>query len=718
MNPPITINKIRVTLKQENIRKQFSFIQVTSDEKFVWNAIYLDRLLEYPVVEALVHTSGFSFYLLVRQNNVEASRFVRTIVCENEMLLAVVLPLERIPLEVVTQLFINSLANARNAEYKLNNLSGKFYYSNPAWFLFKREGQQKRVFQVPACRFSVTKEFILMAEICTFTSIAYRNLMMFQKTSFRSLPQYVFNYTTQTFRRKLPDENCTPEEVFIIRQVKGQKNHLKFIDFTSWEAFQKSKAAAWYHLIRLIDQRLADYLTVEFEKRDQLECFPAEEWQNRYKQAQVKAFLNTHEVKILDDIRTEESGEYLHKLKEFITEQFEAKVLLTGRLQRGDVCLRYIHNKENQKEENDSYREAGDYFTRGVVVHHITEEDFGYKIKVVLKREAEQCKDSGERKKMEQQISLLKSILSNVFKELLIKQDIVSKQITITDWKSFGFSSDWLFAWQEDQDNRICFMKVDPAGSFSFEIVRSDEVSGGESRYELYKSFFCSSGLPKSVRVEGLVQSPEGCVNLICKTALRTLPAFVKIAELLKAETQLWQIERQQLTDLLEEYAEEHTEMTDDLKHLIEVVKQDARGMLTRRELLGLTFEKPRQHGKLLAEIILEKKGMILKNYLRGRERKYELLNSNLDICYWEEEGKAWYFVGEKSQGIRTNFKDAANIRMIQPVDDSPLLFHDLIQTCNVDFVRHEGLTVLPFPFKYIREYLKIDRLKNRLSEN
>ena len=50
MKQPITINKVEVTLRQENIRKQFSFIQVTSDDKSVWNAIYLDRLLEYPVV--------------------------------------------------------------------------------------------------------------------------------------------------------------------------------------------------------------------------------------------------------------------------------------------------------------------------------------------------------------------------------------------------------------------------------------------------------------------------------------------------------------------------------------------------------------------------------------------------------------------------------------------------------------------------------------------
>ncbi len=713
MNQPIIINKIRVVLKKDNIRSQYSFIKVTSDEKLVWNAVYLDRLLEYPVIEALMHVYGRSFYLLVRQNHTEAVRLVRTIVQENETLSAEVLPLEHIPLEVVTQLFINSLANACNPEYKLNNLSGKFYYSNPAWFECRREGQKEKVFQVPACRFSVSKELVLSAEICTFTSISYRRQMEFLKTPFQKMPQYVFNYTTQTFRRKLPDEKCPEEEVFIIRQLKGRKTNLKFIDFSSWEAFQKSKAAAWYHLTRLIGQRLADYLAVEFESCDELEYFPAEEWQSRYKQAQVRNFLDTHVLKILDDVGSEESGIYLERLKEFITEQFGAQVVVAKQIQAGDVCLRFIHNKENQEEENDSYQDAGDYFARGAVVHHITEEDFASKVDVVLKDEIEQCQEIPIRKKLEQEIHLLKSVLNNIFKELLIKQDIQTERITITDWEALGFKHNWVFGWQEEGDKRICFMEIDPAGKISFEIICADELLGETSRYRMFKSFFEPEDFSKSVRVEGLVQSPEGFINLICKTSLRTLPAFVEIGDRLKAENQLWQIEKQRLLDLLEMYVTEHAAIADDVQAIMKVVKEDSRQLLTRKDLLNLPFVKPRRHKMLMSEIVLETQNVILKNYFRGKETKNELLNSNLDICYWEQEGRAWYFVGEKSKGIRTHFKDAATVRMIEPVNDSPLLFRNLIPTCNVDFVRHEGLTVLPFPFKYIREYLKIDQLKH-----
>ena len=66
-----------------------------------------------------------------------------------------------------------------------------------------------------------------------------------------------------------------------------------------------------------------------------------------------------------------------------------------------------------------------------------------------------------------------------------------------------------------------------------------------------------------------------------------------------------------------------------------------------------------------------------------------------------------------KSKGIKASFNNYCNIRKAIPIEDAPILFNELIETMNVDFVKHEGLTVLPFPFKYIREYLKIHNLLN-----
>ena len=48
-----------------------------------------------------------------------------------------------------------------------------------------------------------------------------------------------------------------------------------------------------------------------------------------------------------------------------------------------------------------------------------------------------------------------------------------------------------------------------------------------------------------------------------------------------------------------------------------------------------------------------------------------------------------------------------ANIRKIEPFEDSILMFEKLLPLMNVTFVHNGQLTIIPFPFKYLREYVK-----------
>ncbi len=93
-------------------------------------------------------------------------------------------------------------------------------------------------------------------------------------------------------------------------------------------------------------------------------------------------------------------------------------------------------------------------------------------------------------------------------------------------------------------------------------------------------------------------------------------------------------------------------------------------------------------------------------NRLRGKERREELLSSCLDIKMLKEESGCSYFVGTIGEGMRWSIPRAANIRHIEPYKDSKLLFENLLSLMNVTFVHNGQLTVLPFPFKYLREYV------------
>ena len=92
---------------------------------------------------------------------------------------------------------------------------------------------------------------------------------------------------------------------------------------------------------------------------------------------------------------------------------------------------------------------------------------------------------------------------------------------------------------------------------------------------------------------------------------------------------------------------------------------------------------------------------------LRNKEKREELLTSVTDIHKFEQDNNTYYFVGAIGYGMNHTIHTAANIRKIEPCGDSPNLFDNLLPLMNVNFVRNEQLTVIPFPFKYLREYTR-----------
>lgn len=92
---------------------------------------------------------------------------------------------------------------------------------------------------------------------------------------------------------------------------------------------------------------------------------------------------------------------------------------------------------------------------------------------------------------------------------------------------------------------------------------------------------------------------------------------------------------------------------------------------------------------------------------LRGKEKRDKLLSSCLDIKMFDINNSKYYFVGTIGNGMQSLIDSAANIRKIEPFENSKLLFDELLPLMNVTFVHNGQLTIVPFPFKYLREYVK-----------
>lgn len=95
-------------------------------------------------------------------------------------------------------------------------------------------------------------------------------------------------------------------------------------------------------------------------------------------------------------------------------------------------------------------------------------------------------------------------------------------------------------------------------------------------------------------------------------------------------------------------------------------------------------------------------------NKMRGRDSREELFSSVTDVkCFASNDYSLNYFTGIIGAGMRATISNSANIRMVDSYRYSELFFPSLLRLMAVTFVKNGQLTVMPFPFKYLREYIE-----------
>lgn len=93
----------------------------------------------------------------------------------------------------------------------------------------------------------------------------------------------------------------------------------------------------------------------------------------------------------------------------------------------------------------------------------------------------------------------------------------------------------------------------------------------------------------------------------------------------------------------------------------------------------------------------------------RSKQGRDEYLSGITDIKMFKKNGGVYYFTGVIGLGMQSSIANAANIRCIRPYEDSPVFFEQMLPLMNVDFVRNERLTIRPFPFKYLQEWVRMN---------
>lgn len=598
MSSPIRTNQVIFKVNISAFNDGYDVFRVKTDDRYFKNGAYIiDAPFLNDMVKSVLFEKGNSFLVLMSrdENNFKA---LKQTFDSHEEGKKVTFSKENASLlkeSELLQLLLNSMSSEKSEFLKCNNLTGHFYCFNNDWLRHDKKAEKNIIWQVPCLELKITPDMKLCMSMHTFTSELLKKRITFSAKKFEEYPKYVFS-RKNSLRRKLKEDD---EPAFIMRQVDGRKTDIPFIDLQDIRRYRRSKVGMLASVVANFNIEFAGIASIEFDTIKKYNAIDYSRRVQRENQQAILEMLSEQRIRIVDQIGDEYSDRFCNDVAEKLLEKYGVKAAIGKRVSKDALNICVIHNASYYEDMEDPYKKQHD----GATIQHITFEDFSGKSEFAI---------------------------STIVHELLIKKDILCKQITLFDWSALGCHEELSFGYARciNNVNRYFFMNIKPDGSFSFtesklDIFNMDEYSDCVDIFENAKT--------KSEDIQGVLKNSDGKINIIKGSEWITLPELFAIeAELLEGN-----------------------------------------------------------------------------NKLRSKNKRDELLTSCLDIKCFEKNGEFYYFVGEIGEGMRSSISHSANIRQISKYKDAPSFFEQLLPLMSVSFVKNGQLTVIPFPYKYLREYIK-----------
>ena len=242
--------------------------------------------------------------------------------------------------------------------------------------------------------------------------------------------------------------------------------------------------------------------------------------------------------------------------------------------------------------------------------------------------------------------------------ELIVKKDLICsdpiKQISIFDWKAMNYNNKWTFC-----------------------ICDTEEIKEAEDKVQYVDHYYF------------MTINPDGSFEIGEKT-----------------KDLFNQKEYQQIQDIFElnnMTLERHNRYDEKYKTLI----------INERGEINIIQDTP---NIMLPNIALISEDIKKEKLSRSHEALEKYYAGCLDIYYKKDVANncEYYSSGQIGSGMQNVVERASHIRKIIPYESNVLFFRELLDLMNVTFIRNGQLTVLPFPVKYLREYIQIQKSKKK----
>ncbi|MEQ3453031.1 hypothetical protein ABM133_11765 [Enterococcus cecorum] len=652
----ILTNKLNIHYDLKKIDRDFDFFQIICDS----NSLDVVDRSEFGTdkIESIVFEDETTFYIMCQKNslskydlnNIESgydAQDFRAVCVSCDVL---------VEKHRLFQLFLNALSNYHTKSLKYNNVTGKLYITNHKLVVKK---YQNEVNQFDAVEVSVTENGVLSFVARRFNSVKNKHLMKLSEKDLMIMTKFeLLSNGTLKRKRKGDFSDC-----FVKKSINREKPSIPFIDISSFENFNASKLGIIAEVFENLTFNFQDYVQFDlievesdYQYPVQTHCFQVE---NHLEDLSVPIYL----INLVND---EQSELRIESIENELLSKYGIKCKKVKHLNKKGMNIVYIHQKKYYaaRFQDDSYVHNPSY-----LIQHLTVEDFDESKEVILK---------------------------NIVKELLIKKDIENQRLSLFNWQQLTYANPWIFFIKESKNSEKYFvMKIWPNGSF--------EMS--EFVYQEYNQY---AEILSPNDVEGLIINQYDQINVIKKTDQYSLQAFPKIRKIYK---EIESNPKYPINDLLEILTKvKKTAKTEALITEILSVEDYLRNLNTTE--ISQQYFVQKLHHKTLKQKVNDYFVMNYQKhlfpYFRNQQNKSEIYRGSLDIHYWQiDEKRAQYCVGEKSKNPKQKMDKGVIIREVQAIGDAPVFFDELLPLMDVDFVRLGSLTVLPFPFKYLREYAK-----------
>ena len=676
----ILTNKFTPHYNYENIDKDFDIFMVTKTSDKLERTNILDIPSSEFNARAVQYLWGYSAFVLFDKDSVKESKFRSTL---QELYQDV--KVKRIDVldedertvfygqnYLLANLLINTIKSPQFGEFRYNNLTGSLLYHESSW--------------------THKKQYIWFLKIFFERGMHLRLSVKTFKKAYSSHGEkgYIFDSLTGAFRKRLKSDDYSGK-VYVEGGNKKIHNTVEYLKFKNIKQFNSSKMGIMEQFLRDANDSLKDYVVFNPVSIDDFNEYKELKLKNNTAQTtEIEKLLCLSGVNIVDCCETEESRYIISQLENEIKNRYGLDTHL-GRLDDKKYNIRIIHNKEYYENNIDVSDPHQDDLC-GYVVQHITLEDF---------------LDEGE---------MNQHGFDKIIQELIIKGDIHNKKMTIYNWSKLGFTEVWNFVIREKfylDDKKHYFvylvMHVKPDGSIDFDRFNNKDYVITEERELIMSSFdnFQSEAKRTGNEVEGLIYIDINNINAIIRTLEFTRPDTKYLYKALSETEESTVLQKSELVELIKEFSDEYEEYKTYSLQLIEQLESE-KSILTKGEFKTLMNVRLKP-AKALNRWLYDKHNLWI--YSEVKSLKNELYMTNIvNIKYFEKEDEFEkslnYFVGLKSL---LNYKVDKSCIIRKIVAENEIInSKELFSLMAVEFVRNGQYTVLPFPFKYLREYKNI----------